>query len=207
LIDGAAELGVSLSPAQVERLLAYLALLAKWNRVYNLTSVRDPSLMLVQHLLDSIAVIEPLRLRLEGRVARLLDVGSGAGLPGVVLALLMPELEVTCVDAVGKKASFIRQAAGELALRNLQALHARVEDLVSDPFDLIVSRAFASLADFARLTKRHRAAGTVLVAMKAKVPDDEIAALPEGIEVFHVEQLRVPGLQAERCLIWMRDQP
>jgi 16S rRNA (guanine527-N7)-methyltransferase len=206
LIEGAAALDVALTDAKAAQLLAYLALLSKWNRVYNLTAVRKPSEMLVQHLLDSLVVIAPLRRWLGRSPARVLDVGSGAGLPGVVIAALMPELEVTCVDAVGKKASFIRQVAGELGLKNLHAVHARVEILNDDPYDVITSRAFASLADFVTLTRRHCGKGSVWVAMKARVPADEIAALPKEIDLFHVEQLAIPGLSAERCLIWMRER-
>ena len=207
LIDGAGALGVSLTGDQVHTLLAYLALLSKWNRVYNLTAVRDPSAMLVQHLLDSIAVVAPLLRWTGGQPARLLDVGSGAGLPGVVIAALAPEIDVTCVDAVGKKASFIRQVSGELALKNLHAVHARVESLASEPFDVIVSRAFASLVDFVALTRRHPGTGSVWLAMKGLHPAEELAALPPAIDVFHVEQLNVPGLDAGRCLIWMRERP
>jgi 16S rRNA (guanine527-N7)-methyltransferase len=207
LAAGAAALGVALSDEKSAQLLAYLALLSKWNRVYNLTAVRDPSQMLVQHLLDSMAVIAPLRRHTGGKPARVLDVGSGAGLPGVVIAALMPELDVICVDAVGKKAAFVRQATGELALKNLHVVHSRVEDMAGEPFDVIVSRAFASLADFVALTWRHRRKGSVWVAMKARLADEEAAALPPEVEMFHVEHLTVPGLDAERCLIWMRDKP
>jgi 16S rRNA (guanine527-N7)-methyltransferase len=206
LVDGAAALGVALSAEQTARLLRYLALLSKWNRVYNLTAVRDPSAMVVQHLLDSIAVIAPLRRWTDGRPARVLDAGSGAGLPGVVIAALMSELDTTCVDAVGKKASFIRQVRGDLGLRNLQAVHARVEDLSCEPFDVIVSRAFTTLADFISLTWRHRAQASVWLAMKAGIPTDEIAEVPKSAEVFHVEHLAVPGLAAERCLVWVRER-
>jgi len=206
LIDGAAALDVALTDKQTASLLAYLALLAKWNRAYNLTAVRDPSEMVAQHLLDCIAVIAPLRRRTGGSPARLLDVGSGAGLPGVVIAALMPELDVTCVDAVGKKAAFIRQAVGELGLKNLVVAHARVEDLARAPFDIITSRAFASLTDFVSQTWRHRARSFVWLAMKGRIPTEEIAALPQEVEVFHVEQRVVPGLGAERCLIWMRER-
>jgi 16S rRNA (guanine527-N7)-methyltransferase len=198
LIDGAAALDVPLSDEQVAKLLAYLALLSKWNRVYNLTSVRNPAEMLVQHLLDSIAVIAPLRRWTSGRPMHLLDVGSGAGLPGVVLAALMPELQVTCVDAVGKKAAFIRQVGGELAIKNLHAVHARVETLSGEPFDVITSRAFASLADFVSLTWRHHASGSIWLAMKARAPAE--------VDLFHVEQLTVPGLAGDRCLVWMRER-
>ena len=204
LIEAAARLGVALGDEQSTRLLAYLTLLSKWNRVYNLTSVRNPALMLTQHLLDSMSVVAPLRRWSGGRPLRLLDVGSGAGLPGVVLAMLLSELDVTCVDAVGKKAAFIRQVEAELGLLNLHSVHARVEDLVDAPFDLIVSRAFATLADFVALTRRHLGPGSVWLAMKGHHPAAELAALPADVQVFHVEQLLVPGLDADRCLVWIR---
>ncbi|HJV69921.1 16S rRNA (guanine(527)-N(7))-methyltransferase RsmG, partial [Ideonella sp.] len=135
---------------------------------------------------------------------RVLDVGSGAGLPGVVLAICQPDWHVTCVDAVAKKASFIRQVAAELGLPNLQASHQRVEAMSEPPFDLITSRAFATLADFVALTRERLAAGGCWVAMKAKLSDDERAAVPKDVAVFHVEPLTVPGLDATRCLVWMR---
>jgi 16S rRNA (guanine527-N7)-methyltransferase len=195
---------LSASTSLDRRLDAYLGLLAKWNAAYNLTSVRDPAQMRVQHLADCLAAVEPLRRQLVGRPARILDVGSGGGLPGVVLALSEPAWDVTCVDTVGKKAAFLRQVAGELALPNLHAEYARIEALKLTPFDLITSRAFASLPDFVRLTRLLLGQGGVWMAMKGKRPDDEIAALPADIEVFHVEPLSVPGLDAERCLVWMR---
>jgi 16S rRNA (guanine527-N7)-methyltransferase len=144
------------------------------------------------------------RHRAASGAKRLLDVGSGGGLPGVVLAVLESDLSVTCVDTVGKKAAFVRQVAAELGLRNLHAEHARVEQLQLPSFDIVTSRAFASLADFTALTRRHLAPSAVWMAMKGKRPEDEVAALPADIDVFHVEPLRVPGLEAERCLVWMR---
>jgi 16S rRNA (guanine527-N7)-methyltransferase len=189
-----------------DRLLAYLDLLQKWNRAYNLSAVRDPQQMVHQHLLDCLAALPALDRHLQGREARILDVGSGAGLPGVVWALMRPNWSVCCVDAVAKKASFVRQVAGELALRNLQSEHARVEQLRLPLVDLVVSRAFASLADFTALTRQHLSPGGCWLAMKGKVPDDEIAALPADVSVFHVEPLQVPGLDAQRCLVWMRPQ-
>ncbi len=204
LTEGAAALGVALDDRQVDTLLGFLALLTKWNRVYNLTAVRDPSEMLVQHLLDSLTAVVPLRRWAADAPQRVLDVGSGAGLPGFVIATLMPALDVTCVDAVGKKASFIRQAAVELGIRNLHAAHSRVEALTGQRFDLITSRAFATLADFVALTRDRLAPDGVWLAMKGKTPSDEITALASEIEVFHVEQVQVPGLDAERCLVWMR---
>jgi 16S rRNA (guanine527-N7)-methyltransferase len=201
---GASELGLSLAPPQVDQLLAYLALISKWNRVYNLTAVREPGEMLTQHLLDSLAIVLPLQRQLGGRPASVLDVGAGAGLPGVALAVACPQLQVSCVDAVAKKVSFIRQAAAELGLRNLQGVHARVESLAPKTWDVITSRAFASLPDFVAWTRGSLAQGGVWLAMKGKRPDAEIAELPEDIEVFHVEHLQVPGLEAERCIVWMR---
>jgi 16S rRNA (guanine527-N7)-methyltransferase len=204
LCQDAAALGLTLPDAAFDRLIAYLALLRKWNAAYNLTAVRDAGQMRVQHLADCLAVIAPLRRQVGDPAQRLLDVGSGGGLPGVVLAIAEPRWDVSCVDTVGKKAAFIRQVAGELALPNLRALHARVEALSSAPFNLITSRAFASLPDFVRLTRPLLAPGGVWMAMKGRRPDDELAALPSDIDVFHVEPLVVPGLDAERCLIWMR---
>lgn len=210
LLDAAAVLGVPLGDSQIDALLGHLALLAKWNRTYNLTAVREPAAMFHHHLLDSLAVVSPLTRHITDRqikAPRLLDVGSGAGLPGLVLAITLPQLQVTCVDAVGKKASFMRQAAAELQLKGVQVAHARVEELDLTPFDIITSRAFASLDDFTRLTGHLLAAGGCWMAMKAKVPDDEIRALRAETEVFHVEHLTVPGFHAERCLIWMQPHP
>jgi 16S rRNA (guanine527-N7)-methyltransferase len=186
------------------RLRAYLALLHKWNAAYNLTAVRDPAQMQLHHLADCQAVVPALRRHAAGKPLRILDVGSGGGLPGVVLAVTEPNWDVSCVDTVGKKAAFVRHVAGELGLPNLHAEHARVEHLQRAPFDVITSRAFASLADFVRLTRHLLAPGGVWMAMKGKRPDDEIAALPADVEVFHVEPITVPGLDAQRCLVWMR---
>ncbi|MFM8899659.1 MAG: 16S rRNA (guanine(527)-N(7))-methyltransferase RsmG [Burkholderiales bacterium] len=211
LEQGAAALGVSLIGSQVDTLLAYLALIERWNRVYNLTALRQADEMLTHHLLDSLAVVPALQRHLVANnvgSARLLDVGSGAGLPGVVLAIVLPELQVTCIDTVGKKASFIQQVASELTLRNLRSQHARVEAWAGhagEPgFDIVTSRAFSSLADFVGLTRGHLAPQGVWLAMKGKRPSDEERILPGDVDVFHVEQLRVPGLEAERCLLWMR---
>lgn len=204
----ARELNFPLSDAESGRLLAYLDLLQRWNATYNLTAVRDPEGMLTLHLLDCLAVMAPLRRHLGTASARrLVDVGSGGGLPGVVIAALNPDIDVTCVDTVGKKAAFIQQAAVSLRLPNLHSQHARVEQLKTAPFDVVASRAFASLADFVTLTRRHLAPGGVWLAMKGKDPVDERLALPDDIDVFHVEQLRVPSLDAERCLVWMRPRP
>jgi 16S rRNA (guanine527-N7)-methyltransferase len=188
----------------LDSLLAYLDLLQKWNQAYNLSAVRDPQQMVHQHLLDCLAALPALDRHLRDGAAHILDVGSGAGLPGVVWALMRPNWSVCCVDAVAKKASFVRQVAAELALRNLQAEHARVEQLHMPAVDVVVSRAFASLADFTALTRNHLLPDGCWVAMKGKVPEEEIAALPANVSVFHVERLEVPGLDAQRCLVWMR---
>ncbi|MFN7726026.1 MAG: 16S rRNA (guanine(527)-N(7))-methyltransferase RsmG [Rubrivivax sp.] len=199
-----AVLGLAPTEAQLQQLQAYLALLQRWNSTYNLTAVRDPAEMLTHHLADCLAVLKPLTAALPA--GRVLDVGSGGGLPGAVLAIMCPALQVSCVDTVGKKAAFIRQVAAELRLPNLHAEHARVEQLKRPPFDLITSRAFASLLDFTTLTRPLLAEGGVWMAMKGRAPDDEVAALPAGVAVFHVEPLAVPGLDAQRCLVWMRRQ-
>lgn len=200
-----APLGLAVTAAQREKLAQYLDLLERWNATYNLTAVRERDAMRTQHLADCLAVIAPLQRHATG--GRLLDVGSGGGLPGVVIATLLPAWQVTCVDAVGKKMAFVRQVAGALPLANLRAEHCRIENLKAAPFDVVTSRAFASLADFTDLTRRHLAPGGVWLAMKGRVPDDEMSALPPEIEVFHVEHLEVPGLDAQRCLVWMRPRP
>jgi 16S rRNA (guanine527-N7)-methyltransferase len=207
LTDGLVRLGLTLTVSQIDQLLAYLALLQKWNRVYNLTAVRDPGEMLTHHLLDSLAAVGPLRRQTAGRALRLLDVGSGGGLPGVVVAITCPELDVSCVDTVGKKAAFIQQAAAALKLPHLHGVHARVETLRAEEgagFDVIASRAFASLVDFTAWSRAALNPGGVWMAMKGKNPVDEIAALPEDVAVFHVEPLSVPGLDAERCIVWLK---
>lgn len=203
LRQGAAALSLQLDDAQVERLLDYLGLIQKWNKVYNLTALREPAEMLSHHLLDSLAVVAPLRRHGGGSPLRLLDVGAGAGLPGVVIAICCPEISVTCVDTVAKKAAFVQQVAASLKLPNLRGLHARVESL-SEGYDVICSRAFASLLDFTTWSRAALAPGGVWMAMKGKRPDEEIQALPADLDVFHVEQLAVPGLDAERCLVWLR---
>ena len=203
----AATLGLDLPDAAIQRLVDYVALLRKWNAAYNLTAVRDAAQMRVQHLADCLAVVPALRRQVGDGPRRMLDVGSGGGLPGVVLAIACAQWSVSCVDTVGKKAAFVRQVAGELALPNLQAVHARVEALPGPAFDVITSRAFASLSDFVSLTRPLLAPGGVWMAMKGRHPEDELAALPADVEVFHVESLLVPGLAADRCLVWMRPRP
>lgn len=203
LSRGVRALGLNLSGEQQQRLLDYMALIQKWTKVYNLTAVRDPAEMLTHHLLDSLTAIAPLMRHTHGQPTRVLDVGSGGGLPGVVLAICMPELKVTCVDTVAKKAAFVQQVAVSLKLPNLRGLHARVEAL-TDPYQVICSRAFASLPDFVTWSRSALAEGGVWMAMKGKHPQDEIDALPSDVHVFHVESLTVPGLEVERCMVWMR---
>ena len=203
LKSGAAELGLQLTDAQFEQLLGYLALIQKWNKVYNLTAVRDPQEMLTHHLLDSLTAVAPLVRHTQGQSAKVLDVGSGGGLPGIVLAICRPELDVSCVDTVGKKAAFIQQVAASLKLPNLRGIHARVESLAG-PFDVICCRAFASLPDFVNWSRSALAGQGVWMAMKGKHPQAEIDGLPADVQVFHVEPLTVPGLGVERCMVWMR---
>lgn len=205
--QAASQMGVDLTPAQLEQLQRYLALVQKWNKVYNLTALRDPADMLTHHLFDSLSAIAPLQRQLAQMgiplaQARLLDVGSGAGLPGVVMAICCPGLSVACVDTVGKKAAFVQQVALELRLPNLRGVHARVESL-TEQFDVVSSRAFASLVDFTTWSRAALAPHGVWLAMKGKHPADEIAALPADVAVFHVEHLTVPALDAERCIVWM----
>ena len=203
LRSGAQALGLVLTDAQIQHLLDYAALIQKWNKVYNLTALRDPADMLTHHLLDSLTAIAPLRRHTQGQSIKVLDVGSGGGLPGVVLAICMPELNVSCVDTVAKKAAFVQQVAVSLKLPNLRGLHARVESL-TDPYQVICSRAFASLPDFVTWSRSALSEGGVWMAMKGKHPQGEIDALPADMQVFHVEPLTVPGLDVERCMVWMK---
>ena len=251
LVAGSQQLGLALSDAQIDALMAYLGLLHKWSKVYNLTAVRDPLEMVTLHLLDSLAVIPALlrhlatphnateRAALAGQSTstststspspspgpasaslaaasagkpaqaqpnRLLDVGSGAGLPGVVIAIACPHIQVTCIDAVAKKAAFVQQVAASLRLANLRGLHQRIEHM-DTAHAVVCSRAFASLADFVRGSAKALAPGGVWLALKGKAPTEELSALGPEVDVFHVEQLLVPGLDARRCLVWMRPTP
>lgn len=228
LRQGLLALKLPLTDVQVAQLLDYLDLIQKWTKVYNLTAVRDPAEMLTHHVLDSLAVIGPLQKQLDAmavavsaegiataalavsaktvdssRAFRLLDVGSGAGLPGVVIAICCPHISVHCVDTVAKKAAFIQQVAVSLKLPNLRGIHARVESL-TEPYDVVSSRAFASLVDFTTWSRSALAQQGIWMGMKGKHPADEMAALPASVQVFHVEQLAVPRLDAERCIVWMR---
>ncbi|MFM0495276.1 16S rRNA (guanine(527)-N(7))-methyltransferase RsmG [Paraburkholderia caledonica] len=206
LTDGVGELGLELSDVRVAKLLDYVALLAKWNAVYNLTAIRDPRQMLIQHILDSLSIVPHLVQRNPGTV---LDVGSGGGLPGIVLAIVRPDWGVTVNDIVHKKTAFQAQAKAELGLTNLSVVTGRVETLrpgaeVSAKFDVIVSRAFAELADFVTLARHLVAEQGAILAMKGVRPDDEIERLPAGVYVEQVVRLDVPFLDAERHLVTVR---
>ncbi len=214
LAQGALALGLSLDEGRLDLLLGYMGWLHKWNKVYNLTSLRHPDEMLTHHLMDSLTAVGPLLRHLQtvhgpsglpaaGDRVPVLDVGSGGGLPGVVLAICLPQVQVTCVDTVNKKAAFIQQVAASLRLPNLKGLHARVET-VQGGFEVVTSRAFASLVDFTTWSRGALQPQGVWMAMKGKHPDAELAALGPTVQVFHVEQLQVPGLEAERCMVWMR---
>ena len=206
---GVGSLSLNVSDPQQRQLLSYMALIQKWNKVYNLTALRQAQEILTHHLLDSLSAVSPLL----GHIAKtkgdanadieLLDVGSGGGLPGVVIAICCPNIRVTCVDTVSKKAAFVQQVAASLRLSNLRGVHARVESLTG-PYDVICSRAFASLPDFVSWSAAALSDGGVWMAMKGKLPEAEMAALPSLAEVFHVEQLQVPGLEADRCMVWMK---
>lgn len=202
-------LRLPISAAQVEQLIEFVELLSRWNATYNLTAIRDPRDMLTHHVVDCLAAVPPLRRELTSEARNhALDVGSGGGLPGVVFAVMQPQLAITCIDSVGKKSAFVQQVAASLGLRNLEVRHARVERLAGEArYGLIVSRAFASLSDFTRLTLPLLAEGGVWMAMKGKPPHEELAALAENVEVFHVEPLHIPELDVDRCLVWMQVRP
>lgn len=201
LAAGVAELGVEVGPDTQKKLLAYLELMAKWNRVYNLTALRNPGEWVTHHLLDSLSVLPYVRGPLVA------DVGSGAGLPGLVLAMARPDWQVVSVEAVDKKAAFQRQVAAELALTNARIEGRRVEDVVPDGgADTVVSRAFSSLADFVSLTRHLLKDGGQWAAMKGRLPQEEIAALPGDVQVREIIELKVPGLNAERCVVLMNEK-
>ena len=202
LMVGAKDLDLALSDDQVELILGYVGLLHKWGAVYNLTAIKAPADILSQHVLDCLSIINPLLKRI-GSVASVLDVGTGAGLPAVMIAIACPTIRVVALDAVAKKIAFIQQVGLQLGLNNLVAQHARIERINSASFDLIVSRAFASLGDFVNGTKGAIKNGGIWLAMKGRVPLEEIHSLPNGFVALEVEALQVPGLTAERCLVWI----
>jgi 16S rRNA (guanine527-N7)-methyltransferase len=194
LAAGVAEMGLDVAPDTQQKLLQYLSLLNKWNKVYNLTAVRDPLEMVTLHLLDSLSVLPYVQAK------NLLDVGSGGGLPGIVLAICKPELQVTTIDTVQKKAIFMRQVKGELGLSNLQVVHARVENYQpSEKFEAIISRAFSEIALFVKLTQHLLADNGQWLAMKGLVPTDELKNL--ALKTSKIIPLKVAGLDAERHLV------
>ncbi len=194
---GLRELGIAPAPDGVRQLLAYRDLLLKWNRTYNLTAVTDPEAAISHHLLDSLAILPWIG---EGA---LLDVGSGGGLPGIPVAISRPQLAVTLIDAVQKKATFLQQVAIELKLPNVRAIHGRIEQQEGQ-YAQITSRAFSELGEFVRLTRHLLAPGGRWLAMKGVLPDSELATLPPDIVVEAILPLTVPGLAAERHLIILK---
>ncbi|MEN3363832.1 MAG: rRNA (guanine527-N7)-methyltransferase [Burkholderiales bacterium] len=200
LADGARALRLDLSDTQITQLMDYLALLSKWNAVYNLTAVRDPAQMVTQHLLDSLTVAPAF-----ADAHNVLDVGAGGGLPGMVLAIARPDMRVSMIDTVHKKTAFLTQAKAELGLKNVTVHTMRVEQLqVADKYDVITSRAFAELADFVNWSGHLLSDGGRFIAMKGVMPGEEIARLPAGWKVTEVRQLHVPGLDAERHLVFIK---
>jgi 16S rRNA (guanine527-N7)-methyltransferase len=198
LASGIAQMGLDVSRETQEKLLAYMALLQKWNKVYNLTAVREPSEMVTLHLLDSLSVLPFIK------AGNLLDVGSGGGLPGIVVAIVKPDLQVTTIDTVQKKAIFMRQVKGELGLENLDVVHARVESYQpKQKFEVIISRAFSELALFLKLTKHLLAENGAWLAMKGQVPHAELEIL--NVNSKKIIPLNVAGLQAERHLVVLKN--
>jgi 16S rRNA (guanine527-N7)-methyltransferase len=194
----------AMPPGANSKLAAYIELLAKWNRTYNLTAIREPERMVVHHVLDALAVLPFLSAATARTEMRLLDVGSGGGVPAIPLAIARPAWHVVALDSNHKKGAFLQQAVIELALPNAEAAIARVEEyLPSAPFDVVISRAFSDLATFAQSSARHLAPGGRLVAMKGVFPDEEVALLPPAFRVVASPALKVPGLRAERHLIVM----
>ncbi|MFN7570897.1 MAG: 16S rRNA (guanine(527)-N(7))-methyltransferase RsmG [Betaproteobacteria bacterium] len=205
---GARALGVELSAEQADQLAGYAGLLRRWNTVYNLTAIDSASDVLTHHLLDSLSIVPHFLKKLDNKDARVLDVGSGGGLPGIPLAIAFPSLRVTLLDKVGKKAAFLLQAKVELGLANVEVVHGRVEDYRPvQPFDAIVSRAFAALGDFVALTGHLLAPTGFWAAMKGPAADDERAGLPAAVRVSEDIPLTVPGLAAERRLLILERTP
>ena len=202
-------LRLAAQPAQQAALLEYLSQLLRWNKTYNLTAIRDPDQALVQHIFDSLALVPSMSRALAlhpSEAPSIVDVGSGGGLPGVILAIMLPHVKVTCVDAVEKKAMFVRQMAGVLALPNLSAQHARIETIEPFQSSIVTSRAFASLQDFAQLSGQHVREGGYLLAMKGREPTEELTALHAHTAwaAQTIEPLTVPELEGQRCLVWMQ---
>jgi 16S rRNA (guanine527-N7)-methyltransferase len=199
LKNGVAALDLGLSEAQQEKLLDYLALLNKWNKVYNLTAVRDPMEMMTLHVLDSLAAVPAFK-----GAQNVLDVGAGGGLPGMVLAITRPDMKVSMIDIVHKKTAFLNQVKAELELGNVTVYTKKVQDLqVKTPFDVITSRAFADLSDFVTWSGHLLAEGGQFIALKGTAPAEERERLPEPWKVNELQPLNVPGLDAQRHLVFI----
>ena len=203
LRGAATELHLSMSRDQEEQLLTYLSLMHRWNAVHNLSAAHDAGTLL-QHMIDCLAIVRPLERHLGKARVRALDAGTGGGLPAVVVTIMLPDWTIEAVDAVGKKIAFVRQVTGELHLPNLIPIHGRLERVTGSDHDVIVSRALTSLRQMVDQTHHLLRPGGVWAAMKGKVPHAEIRQLPANCQLFHVEPLAVPGLGAERCLIWLK---
>lgn len=214
LADGLKEQSEGLSQIEQEKLLQFVALLNKWNKVYNLTSIRDPKEMVSLHLLDSLVMLPFFNnkdLPEQEKIKRVLDVGTGGGIPGIPLAICLPDIEFVLMDARGKKIRFIQTAIAQLGLKNVTAIHSRVEDFDlqeqkdKHKFDRVISRAFASLEDMLLLCQhlcyREGPKKSIFLAMKGQIPEEEIAQLPEGFRIEAINELRVSGLNAQRHLI------
>ena len=198
-----AMVGVEINAAARESMLAYVALLDKWNKVYNLTAVREPERMIGMHILDSLSVLPYI-----SGAKRILDVGTGGGLPGIPLAIARPALQVTMLDAIAKKTAFVRQAIGELELKNADVITGRVESpLVIEKFDHVISRAFADLKDFVDAAGHHCVVGGTMLAMKGIYPHEELGRVPAGFLVSNVVALKVPDVDAERHLVIIQKKP
>ncbi|MDR2213327.1 MAG: 16S rRNA (guanine(527)-N(7))-methyltransferase RsmG [Pseudomonadales bacterium] len=201
LASGIEQLGLRLPGSATAQLFAYLEQLHKWNRVFNLSGIRDPDVMLTHHLFDSLSLLP----HIDG--ARVVDVGTGAGLPGLPLAICLPEVEFILIDSISKKTRFIFQTITQLRLANVEVVHARVEDYLAEPaVDIVTSRAFSSLTDFITSCRHllHQRPGARLLAMKGRMPDDELLALPDDFHLYASHALTVPGLDAERCVLDLR---
>ncbi len=200
----AAEASLPLSDRQADQLVDYVSLLQRWGATYNLTSIRDPGRIVTHHLADCFVAVEPLRREARSlQSPSVLDVGSGAGLPGIVFGLMNPQWKVTCVDSVGKKAAFVRQVVADLGLAKVDVAHARIES-IQERHDVVVARAFSSVSNLVAATEHVLASGGFWMAMKGRRPDDELRDVDPAKWTFHVEQVDVQSLEAERCLIWIR---